>query len=351
MSGEVAAAIRDRIRRDGPITFATFMELALYGPGGFYEEPPIGADGDFVTSPHVHPAFGMFVARALEPLHTAIGGETLQVVEVGAGDGTLAREILGAIDGVRYTAVETSSGARAALERIDGVRVAAQLEPPLDVILAHELLDNVPFRLVRDDREVRIDAEGDGFLERTVPLDDELRTLIDGPVDGELVVPTGALAFVDRIADVLERGYALLIDYGDEGIGGPVHGYRAHQPIADVLAQPGATDITAAVDFAWIARRARANGLQAFSLRRQTEVLFALGFEAWLRDELATQRSQLASGQGLDAVRTWSGRSRATMLVDPSGLGRMRWLVLATEDLAPPPWLNGGQDTNSRTTD
>jgi SAM-dependent MidA family methyltransferase len=344
VSDDVAAAIRDRIRRDGPITFATFMELALYGPGGYYGSPPIGADGDFVTSPHVHTVFGMFVARALEQLRDATGSDTLRIVEVGAGDGTLAREILDAIADVEYAAVEASHGARAALERIDGVRVAPQLDPPADVIVAHELLDNLPFRLARDGEEVRIDVEGDAFVERTVPMDDELGALVDRSIEGELVVPTEALAFVDRVAEVLERGYALLIDYGDEGLGGPVHGYRAHQPIGDVLARPGTTDITAAVDFAWIAERARASGLQAFPVRRQAAVLFALGFEAWLRDELGSQRAHLANGRGLEAVRTWSGRSRATMLVDPTGLGRMRWLLLATDGLPAPPWLNGDQD-------
>ena len=95
MSTDPSEAIRQRIRTDGPITFATYMELALYGPGGYYEEPPVGADGDFVTSPHVHPAFGMFVARALKTLADDLGSpEPLRVTEVGAGDGTLAGQIL-----------------------------------------------------------------------------------------------------------------------------------------------------------------------------------------------------------------------------------------------------------------
>ena len=91
-----ADAIRARIREQGPIGFDTFMELALYGPGGFYERPPVGADGDFVTSPHVHPAFGMFVARALAPMRDALAPDgDLRLTEVGAGDGTLASQILG----------------------------------------------------------------------------------------------------------------------------------------------------------------------------------------------------------------------------------------------------------------
>jgi hypothetical protein len=65
MSEQVAEAIRGAIRDHGPISFAEFMERALYGPGGFYEDPPVGASGDFVTSPHVHPVFGAMLGTAV----------------------------------------------------------------------------------------------------------------------------------------------------------------------------------------------------------------------------------------------------------------------------------------------
>jgi SAM-dependent MidA family methyltransferase len=327
-----ADAIRARIREDGPIGFDTFMELALYGPGGFYERPPVGADGDFVTSPHVHPAFGMFVARALAPMRDALAPDgDLRLTEVGAGDGTLASQILAASDRVRYTAVDVSTGARGALSARDRIEVA------------DELLDNLPFRLVRDGAEVTVDEDGDAFVERTRTVDAELGAAIgDRRADGDLVVPTGALAFIDRIASSLERGYALLIDYGG-GASGPVHGYRRQQPVEDVLRAPGSVDITAGVDFSWIADHAAGRGLHAFPLVDQGDVLRALGFEPWLRDELATQQDQLARGAGLDAVRTWSMRSRATLLVDPAALGRMRWLLLGAGDVPAPPWLTATQ--------
>jgi len=348
---DVADAIRTVIRRDGPITFATFMELALYGPDGYYDAPPIGSDGDFVTSPHVHPAFGMFVARALEPLRHALRAEPFRVTEVGAGDGTLARQIMAAMPDVSYTGVEVSAGARTALSDIDGVRVAAAVDPPVDVVIANELLDNLPFRLIRDGQEIRIDTDGDTFVERPTPIGQDLRDLVGSRTTDELVVATGALGLIERVAAALDRGYVLLIDYGDEGGGGPVHGYRAHQPIEDVLSQPGVVDITAGVDFGWIARHAGTFGLHAFGLQQQSDVLLALGFEEWLYHELATQQEQLAAGLGLEAVRTWSARSRASMLVDPTSLGSMRWLLLATDDLPAPAWLNTVQEANHRSAD
>ena len=345
-----ADAVRERIRTQGPITFATFMEFALYGPGGFYETPPVGARGDFVTSPHVHPAFGVFVARALEQLGAALDGDgPLRLAEVGAGDGTLARQILGTggDPGFAYTAVEVSPGARRALAAIEGLDVAERLHPPNDLVLAHELLDNLPFRLIRHGLEVRVGlGERDELVERPTEIDAELRDLLGGAdVAGELVVPVGAFAFVDELRAALEIGYALLIDYGaDDGSGGPAHGYQEHHVVEDLLGEPGATDITAGVDFGWIARHAAARGFQAFGTVRQQDALIALGFEPWFHEELAIQQQQLAGGQGIEAVRTWSMRSRATMLVDPGALGRMRWLVLATPGLPEPAWSRAPHD-------
>jgi SAM-dependent MidA family methyltransferase len=349
VSARVLDAIRSRIAADGPIDFATYMELALYGEGGFYEQPPIGAHGDFVTSPHVHPVFGTLVARALGELAAPLpGDDAVRLTEVGAGDGTLAHQILDAGIGrpVEYTCVEISAGARSALAKIPGVTVATTLSKA-DLVLAHELLDNLPFRLVRGDREIRVGMRNDRLVEVRTEPDAELRSLIGGraPVDDEVVVPIGALAFVDQLANAITNGYALIIDYGRDDAGGPVHGYRAHRPVGDVLAAPGTTDITAGVDFGWVSRRATEAGLHAFPTVTQRSALTALGFEEWYRDALARQQADLASGRGVEAVRTWSGRSMATVLVDPSQLGRLRWLVVASPGLEAPRWLRAAIDS------
>ena len=132
----------------------------------------------------------------------------------------------------------------------------------------------------------------------------------------------------------------MLIDYGAVGSpGGDIHGYRDHRVVEDVLTDPGSSDITAGVDFASIARHAEERGLVAFPSITQHDALRALGFEEWQREELARQTALLADRDGLEAVRTWSGRSRATLLVDPSALGRLRWLLLASPGLPSPSWL------------
>jgi SAM-dependent MidA family methyltransferase len=362
MSEEVAERIRRRIREHGPITFAEFMDEALYGPGGFYERPPVGPRGDFVTSPHVHPVFSRLVGVALEEMWTALGRPApFRLVEVGAGDGTLARELLegfgrGGID-IEYSAVEVGSGAREALAALTpnvATRLAdlAPLEP--GVVFANELLDDLPFRRIRRRGdvvvEIRIGLDGDRLAEVESAFHGEhLESAFDGePGSDELdlrgsdeaVVPTGAFAFVDELGRSLTRGYALLIDYGStEGPAGEVHGYRGQRVLEDVLDDPGSADVTAGVDLAALARRAGEVGLASFETVSQEAALVALGYEGWMRAELEHQGELLNAARGLASVRTWGGRNRARLLVDPAALGRFRWLVLATAGLPEPRWL------------
>jgi SAM-dependent MidA family methyltransferase len=344
----VRDVILDAIRARGPIRFDEYMELALYGEGGYYEEPPVGADGDFVTSPHVHPVFAELVADAIVELHGLLGEpEPFVVTEVGAGDGTLARQLHPRLEstGARYVAVERSAGARRSLAAVEGVTVAEDLPAVAHVVIANELLDNLPFRRFRgtDDgaREVRIDAEGDGLVERLVPPDDASDDAPAVAAETELLVPSGAFAFIDRLAARLAHpGYALLIDYGGVGEpGGTAHGYRGHRPVEDLLDRPGATDITAGVDLGAIADRAEHAGLLAFPPVTQRHALTALGFDRWIHDELRRQADLLDRREGLEAVRTWSGRSRATLLVDPAALGRLLWLLLATPGSPAASWV------------
>jgi len=345
VAGRAAEEIRDAIRDHGPITFAEFMERALYGPGGFFEGAPVGTRGDFVTSPHVHPVFGELLARGIRELHMLLGRpKPLRIAEVGAGDGTLAHQLIGALGGVEldYRAVEIAAGALEALTAIEAVRPERELEAPADVIVANELLDNLPFRLIRNGREVRIALDGDAFVEVLVAPEDELIHQAAEP--GEQIITVGALAFLDRIAATMSRGYALLIDYGGVGTtGGPVHGYRDHRVVDDVVTDPGTTDITSGVDFERIAMHAQARGLTAFPSITQHYALLALGFEDWFRSELSRQHDLLEARVGLEAVRVWSGRSRASILIDPAALGRLRWLMLATPGLPEPAWLKSAQ--------
>ncbi|MEX0756058.1 MAG: SAM-dependent methyltransferase [Actinomycetota bacterium] len=362
---EPERAIRDEIERRGPIGFDRYMEIALYGLGGFYEDPPVGTGegAAFATSPHVHEVFARLLAGGLRELHEGLGRpDPFRVVEAGAGDGTLATELATWLEDLplRYEGVERSSGAREALSS-RGIPALEEVPTFEGVLIANELLDNLPFRLVRraadGDRpdEVRVTIVDDALSVTTAPCDDTLRALVPatpGPGE-EVAVPTGAFAFVDALAARLRRGYAVLIDYASAGSAdGAVHGYRNQRIVEDVLADPGSTDITAGVDLDAVGRHAERTGFRVLGTPTQHAALRSLGFDTWSAEQLEHQGTLLDRREGLDAVRAWSGRSRATLLTDPAALGRLRWLVLAIDGndrgddpLPEPDWL---RDANER---
>src|SRR5439155_3170815 len=126
-----------------------------YAPGGFYDRPPVGERGHFVTSPHVDPVFAACLGAALRSAwETLDRPRPLTLVELGAGDGTLARQLLGELEElpIEYVAVERSAGARVALSDLP-LTVAASLETVrtnvIGCVVANELFDNVPFHRVR----------------------------------------------------------------------------------------------------------------------------------------------------------------------------------------------------------
>jgi SAM-dependent MidA family methyltransferase len=239
--------------------------------------------------------------------------------------------------------VERSRGARAALEArglagVDELAAAGTIER--GVAIANELLDNLPFCRVRGTRagpvEIRVGLEGARLVEVETEVGHDIHVTTD--VGDDVVVPVGAYRLIDQLARTLHDGYALLIDYA--GGANDLHGYREHRVVEIDLDTPSSTDITAGVDLDTLARRAEAMSLHSFGTVSQTEALRALGFEEWFLTERDRQAALLSAGEGVAAVQTWSAKNAAMELVDPAGLGRLRWLTLATEERsAPPPWI------------
>jgi SAM-dependent MidA family methyltransferase len=337
---DLTERLRRRIADEGPITFAAFMEAALYDPhAGFYRDPPVGRRGAFVTSPHVSPAFGKLLARQVDDLHRLLGRpDPFVLIELGAGDGTLARQILPALpnptaSAIRYVAVERSEGARRALEEA-GLAGAERLEDlpraPAGVVLANEVFDNLPFHRLRVGseglRELMVEATPDGFrsIEGSVS-DPALATAVpaDLPPGREFLVSPASSELVRDALSRFVRGYLLIVDYGfaDPLEERSVHGYRGHERIEDILDRPGTTDITAGVDFTAILAAARARGARTWGPVSQRDGLLALGFREWEEAAREEQVTALNERRGLDALHRYAERGAAGLLVARGGLG------------------------------
>jgi len=129
----------------------------------------------------------------------------------------------------------------------------------------------------------------------------------------------------------------LLIDYGNGG-SAQVHGYRRHRVIADVLSDPGTADITSGVDLERLGRHAGVLGMQRLGPFTQRSALAALGIAEWFEDQRTLQGELLDQREGREAIRAFEGRHRASLLLDPSALGSLKWLLLATPDCPWPEW-------------
>lgn len=306
---EIAAA-------GGAISFARFMELALYAPSlGYYSAgaQKFGAAGDFITAPELSPLFARCVARQCAQVLRGLGQG--DVLEAGAGSGALAADILAALAELdslpeHYFILELSADLRERQRRLLRERApqwwsrAVWLErlpaaPFRGVVLANELLDALPvhlFTITEAGPEELLVGETGGTLQwRTAPLSDpRLRARIDAiRQEGEEDLPAGytseinlaAEAWLRSMADVVEMGAILLIDYGfprreyyhPQRTGGTLMCHYRHRAHGDPLILPGLQDITAHVDFTALAEAALEVDLTVAGYTTQGAFLLATG--------------------------------------------------------------------------
>ena len=334
MGREAESHVRAAIEAKGRITFAEFMALALYGPGGYYtggEANRIGAAGDFFTSPHAHPAFGALIALQLEQMWRLLGRpERFDVVEAGSGGGRLARDV-----GDFASALDASFAAAVAYQEVEGY--GSELPDGFaGCLLSNELFDAFPVhraRMVEGElREVYVTLSEDGQLVEALdePSTPDLaaRLASEGVELGEGWTAEVSLEAEDWMRDAaprLDRGYAITIDYGDPAErlyserrrDGTLRAHYQHTASDDPYARVGRQDLTAHVDFTALIAAGEAAGLMPVTLMTQREFLTNLGAEVLL-DVIA--RSDGPKQADLKGLRS---------LVDPTGLGGFRVLVQA----------------------
>ena len=360
---ELVERIRAEIEEHGPITFARFMERALYEPGlGYYRRPTArpGRAGDFLTAPETHPVFGRMVARQVHEVWRLLDRPSPFVVrEHGAGEGALAVAILdglaadesGLLEAIRYEPVEVEEARLRAFEaRVaeagHGGRIGAPgREPVAGVILANEVLDALPVHRVRrppeagaaELEELFVDWDGARFVERAGPP--STPALAARLRDDRVELRPGQLAeiclevdgWVTAVAASLDRGALLALDYGHPAaelygprrMAGTLLGYVGHRVHDDPLANVGRQDLTAHVDLTAVERAARGAGLEPMGTTTQARFLVALGIEDVLRavqaDPATTAESYLALRSGL--VRLLDPRATGAFAVLAFGRG------------------------------
>jgi SAM-dependent MidA family methyltransferase len=302
-SRALLARIAAELRAHGNwISFARYMEMALYEPGlGYYAAgaAKLGAAGDFVTAPEMTPLFGRALARQVREL--LLPGEP--VLEFGAGSGALAETLFQELPGVEYLIVETSPELAQRQRTRLGSRASWLSRLPerfRGVVIANEVLDAMPVHALAwrpEGIRERGVGENEGelaWIER--PAEGEVlaaAAAIDVPVPYESEIGLAARAWLGTLGRMLERGTILAIDYGfprreychpQRAMGTLMCHYR-HHAHGDPFFLPGLQDITAHVDFSALAQAAFDAGLEVLGYASQAQFLVNCGITELLEKE------------------------------------------------------------------
>lgn len=378
---QLGELIAERIRTSGPISFAEFMDLALYHPEfGYYAgaSQRTGRAGDFFTSVDVGAVFGELLAKQFAQMWRILQSSSLiprpsslpfDLVEGGAGNGRLSRDVLDAAQrddpefyaSIRLSLVEQSPSARAAQVATLGLHapLLCHSAPTLSglpvrlhgVVFANELLDALPTHAVAMTadglREVFIDCRDGLFVEclkdLTTPRIAEYLARAGAWLNQgwRAEVNLAAEDWTKTAAHALDKGFLLIIDYGHEeaelygeshatGTLATFKGHTSAQPFRAVRQDPGTYDITAHIDLTAVTKTAERHGMTVLGRLDQTYFMLGLGMDeimnigggfepAILQRRLALKTLMLPGGLG----------STHKVLIFGKGVGAPRLRCLA----------------------
>jgi SAM-dependent MidA family methyltransferase len=342
------ARLLAKVRLEGPLTFRDWMASALYDErGGYYSRPDLerwGRAGDYRTSPERSPLFAATFARYFARLHEGLGSPNrLTLIEAGGGAGRFARILLDtlqrdapeAFDSLRYVFDEAGADSRARAsvllaphsERVefrsirdltaDAQRTIAEAQnstptPGAFVLFSNELLDALPVhRVVMRGGHLRelyvAEGAGGGFAwEEGEPSTPRLvehfarfgMTLDEGQF---AEVNLEAEEWVARVASLEGSGFVVTIDYGDDARSlvnsahrreGTLRAFSGHRMVEDLLASPGARDLTTTINWTQVVAAGEAAGLETIALERLDAFLLKAGLIEQLERESALARDE-----------------------------------------------------------
>lgn len=350
IAGEIAA-------HGGWISFARYMELALYAPGlGYYSagSRKLGRDGDFVTAPEFSSLFGRCLARQLAEL---AGHGLADILEIGAGSGALAADLLPELAALghapdNYFILEVSADLRERQRTRIAARAPRQADKarwldvlPADfsgIIIGNEVLDAIPAHIVRthggviEEMGVTREERGGCFARAYRKADGALLAAAQNlglPDDYETEIHLAARAFVKSFARLLKRGAILFIDYGfpareyyhPQRASGTLMCHYRHHAHADPLCLTGLQDITAHVDFSAIAHAGVAAGLDVLGYTTQAQFLINCGITGIL------------GAVSAENVRDYAPlASQAQKLLSPAEMGELFKVIALGKGVTPP---------------
>jgi SAM-dependent MidA family methyltransferase len=360
----LAELLAERICQQGPISFADYMETCLYHVQyGYYTKRNQQAHRDYFTSVDVSPLFGRLLARQFEEMWIQLERPTpFLLVEVGAGSGALAKDILDSVAqsfpefyaALGYLAVERSEVRRRALDRslkthLASGRCSAAEELPGEVavgcIFSNELLDALPVHRVIQQgvelREIYVTAEDNRLREVLGPLSssrvagyfaEQGIRLCDGQ---QAEAGLAACDWMESAGRRLERGFVVTIDYGHEAgelyderhMRGTLLAYERHRASEDFYRAPGDQDLTAHVNFTALELRGQRSGLVRSGLVTQTNFLLALA-----------RASNGADVEAPGASENEKARARLLFktLINPEGMGETFQVLVQHKGIAWP---------------
>lgn len=356
-SANASRAIHDEIAAAGGwISFARYMELALYAPGlGYYSAgmQKFGSGGDFVTAPEISPLFGRTLARQVAQVIRATEGD---VLELGAGTGRLAVQMLSALQRLdalpdRYLILEVSAHLRAVQQETlarEIPELAARVqwldalpEAFVGCVIGNEVLDALPVHVVTWRQEGLFErgiaAEGGAFVWRERPLASgalfEAARALEFPPGYVSEICLAAPALLASLAGALRQGALLLVDYGfprheyyhPQRAGGTLMCHYRHHAHTDPLQYTGLQDITAHVDFTAIAEAGVANGLQLSGYATQAQFLINSGITDLLSEVSPS-----------DAAAYLPLAAQAQKLLSPAEMGELFKVIALVKGLDKP---------------
>jgi SAM-dependent MidA family methyltransferase len=362
----LAITLAKHIHAWGPITFAKYMDACLYDPQyGYYTRAEQFPRRDYFTSVDASPVFGRLLARQFQEMWLQFDRPAeFLLVELGAGPGTLAAQILDFTaesfpefySALQYVAVERSAARRAAAAAVGSLakHLAAKhlamawdrpAQIPCGCIFSNEFFDALPVhRLVREGNELReiyVGLGANGLCEQFGPLSSP--ALAEYLTEQGITLHEGQLAEVNleacaRIAEVgarLGRGFALTIDYGRKAeelydhrhMRGTLLAYEKHRASESFFRAPGEQDLTAHVNFTALERHGRLVGLRRTGFTSQSNFLLALARHSEFAD---LQSSAMSESQQTRA------RLLFKTLIYPEGMGETFQVLIQHKGLDQP---------------